>query len=83
MMDTTVEDDIRRLHVIGVTGVAARLGVRRTEAVPSPPNRLVLVAPRAHGVGGEFIKLPHVIGVAHRPLWSTAAARPEEIASAA
>lgn len=82
-MNTTVENDIHKLHVIGTAGVFARLGLRGTDATQGQPTRLVLAAPRTYRIRGELIKLPHVIGVARRPLWSTATVQPEQVAAAA
>ena len=80
-MDSTVENDIRKLHVVGTAGVVARLGLRSTDA--AQPIRLVLAASRTYRVRGELITLPHVVGVANRPLRSTATVRTEEVAPAA
>ena len=82
-MITAVENDIRKLHVIGTAGVTARLGLRGTDATQDQPTRLVLAAPRTYRIRGELIKLPHVPGVASRLLWSTATVRREHVAAAA
>ena len=82
-MNTAVENDIRKLHVVGTAGVAARLGLRGTDATRDQPSRFVLAAPRTYRIRGELITLPHVIGVANRPLRSTATMKPEQIAPAA
>ena len=72
-MNTAIENDIRKLHVVGTAGVNGRLG----------RHGIVLAAPRTYRVRGELITLPHVPGVASRLLWSTATVRPEHVASAA
>ena len=82
-MITAVENDIRKLHVVGTAGVNARLGLQGTDATQGRPARFVLAAPRSYRIRGELIKLPHVPGVASRVLWSTATVRPERIAPAA
>ena len=64
-MKTAVENDIAKLHVTGTSGVRAHLGIRGA-------SRLVLAAPRTYRVRGELVTLPQVIGVARRPLRSTA-----------
>ena len=75
-METAVENDIRPLRVVGTAGVFARLGL-------GPQTRFVLAAPRRYRVRGELITLPKVIGAAHRPLFSTATTRSEQVAAAA
>ena len=80
-MNTAVENDIRKLRVIGTAGVAARLGLRATD--PARPIRLVPAASRTHRVRGELVTLPHVVGVANRPLRSTATVHAEQVAPAA
>ena len=82
-MNTAVENDIRKLHVIGTAGVTARLGRRGTDAPQGPSPRLVLAAPRTYRIRGELIKLPHVTGVSTRVLWSTVTVRPERVTPAA
>jgi hypothetical protein len=79
----TAENDIRKLHVVGTAGISARLGLRGGITTQDQPTRLVLAAPRSYRIRGELIRLPHVVGVASRPLYSTATARPEQVASAA
>jgi hypothetical protein len=75
-VNTAVENDIRKLHVPGTAGVAARLGLHGTDATQGQSTRFVLAAPRTYRIRGELVTLPRVIGVANRPLRSTATVRP-------
>ena len=68
-MNSSVENDVRKLHVVGTAGVAARLRGR------GEPARLVLAAPRTYRIRGELVSLPRVVGVARRPFRIAGAVR--------
>ena len=67
-MESTVEKDISRLHVVGTSSLAARLGLRGAGSAQGALPRLALAAPRTYRVRGEIVSLPQVIGVVRRPL---------------
>lgn len=82
MHGKTIGNDIRKLHVIGTTGVAVRLG-NGTDAERDRRRRLVPATSRSYRDGVELVELPDVIGVARRPLWTTAAIQTVQAPSAA